>query len=191
MAHYFDITPNKQATADALADMVKKNGIHLDTGFVGTPYLLHALSQNGYLDLAYSLLLQEEFPSWLYSVNLGATTMWEHWDGINIDGEMWSAKMNSFNHYAYGSFADWIYEVAAGIGQTESSAGFSEIVIAPNPDKRLEWLEASLETNKGTIVSKWTYTDDGIKYEITVPERAIIIVDGKRHSVEKGKYTLK
>jgi alpha-L-rhamnosidase len=191
IALHFRLTPDPQKTIEDLVEKIKKNGDRMSTGFVGTPHILHALSENGRVDLAYSLLLQEEFPSWLYSVNLGATTMWEHWDGINKDGEMWSAKMNSFNHYAYGSFADWIYEVAAGIGQTESSAGFSEIVIAPHPDKRLEWLEASLETNKGTIVSKWTYTDDGIKYEITVPDRAIIIVDGKRHSVEKGKYTLK
>jgi alpha-L-rhamnosidase len=121
----FRLTPDPQKTIEDLVEKIKKNGDRMSTGFVGTPHILHALSENGRVDLAYSLLLQEEFPSWLYSVNLGATTMWEHWDGINKDGEMWSAKMNSFNHYAYGSFADWIYEVAAGIGQTESSAGFS------------------------------------------------------------------
>ena len=85
------------------------------TGFVGTPHILHALSENGRVDMAYKLLLNEEPPSWLYSVNKGATTMWEHWNGIKEDGSFWSADMNSFNHYAYGAVGDWLYGVVAGI----------------------------------------------------------------------------
>jgi len=94
--------------------------------------------------------------------------MWEHWDGINKEGEMWPARMNSFNHYAYGAFADWVYEVAAGIQQTKNSAGFEELIIAPHPNRRLGWLEVSLETKEGTISSKWIYTVTGdLRYEIT------------------------
>ena len=88
-------------------------------GFVGTPYILHVLSNYGHTDLAYTLLCRKEYPSWLYAVGKGATTIWEHWDGIMENGEFWSTDMNSFNHYAYGSVADWIYEQAAGIRVVE------------------------------------------------------------------------
>ena len=128
-------------------------------------------------------------PLYIYSVKLGATTMWEHWDGINEKGDMWSARMNSFNHYAYGAVADWLYEVAAGIGQSGASAGFEEPVITPHPDKRLQWFEAKLMTQSGEISSKWIYTQTGdIRYEITVPTRSQIVIDGKFKTVEKGSY---
>ena len=86
-----------------MTQLVRSNGMKMNTGFVGTPHLLHALSESGYTDIAYNLLFQENFPSWLYSVNRGATTMWEHWDSIKEDGTFWDKKMNSFNHYAYGA----------------------------------------------------------------------------------------
>ena len=111
---YFDLAENPGETARQLADMVRRGG-HLMTGFVGTPYLLHVLADYGYTDLAWSLLLRKEYPGWLYPITKGATTMWEHWDGIKEDGNFWSADMNSFNHYAYGAVADWMYGVAAGI----------------------------------------------------------------------------
>jgi len=127
-------------------------------------------------------------PSWLFPVNLGATTMWEHWDSIDENGEMWSPKMNSFNHYAYGAVADWIYEVAAGIKQTDDSAGFEKIVIKPHPDRRLEFLEATYETKYGLVYSKWQYTDFEIVYEITVPTNTVIIINGKEEKVSAGNY---
>ena len=106
LAIQFGLATDLQKTADALAKMIIKDGCKMQTGFVGTPYILHVLSTYGYTDLAYALLLREEYPSWLYSVKKGATTIWEHWDGIMEDGEFWSMDMNSFNHYAYGSVAD-------------------------------------------------------------------------------------
>ena len=189
VAIYFDLAKDRQATGDALAEMVRLNGNRLTTGFVGTPYLLHALSGTGHTDVAYDLLLQEEFPSWLYSVKLGATTIWEHWDGVNEKGEFWSSDMNSFNHYAYGAVADWVYGVAAGIQTVESHPGFEKAVIAPAPDPRLEFLCARIETRHGTVESNWRYTGDGkIRYEITTPVDAQVILGEKVYSVSKGTY---
>jgi alpha-L-rhamnosidase len=185
----FHLTPDPEGTMKLLVRKIRENGDRMSTGFVGTPHILHALSENGRTDLAYTLLLQENFPSWLYSVNLGATTMWEHWDGINKEGDMWSARMNSFNHYAYGAVADWLYEVAAGIGQSDASVGFEEPVITPHPDPRLQWFEGALTTKNGEIVSKWIYTKTGeIRYEITVPTKSQIVIDGRCKTVEKGSY---
>ena len=188
LALYFNLTADKQKTAAALAKMVVENGNKLTTGFVGTPYLLHALSENGYAEIAYNLLLQEGFPSWLYSVNQGATTIWEHWDGINDKGEMWSRDMNSFNHYAYGAVADWMYGVAAGIRIDESKPAFEHVILEPITDKRLGFVEASIDTKFGKVSSKWTFVEDAIKYEFEVPNTATIILDGNSWEVTKGKY---
>ena len=96
----FGLAEDCQKTADALAQMIRNDGCQMRTGFVGTPYILHVLSNYGYTDLAYTLLCRKEYPSWLYAVGKGATTIWEHWDGIMENGEFWSTDMNSFNHYA-------------------------------------------------------------------------------------------
>ncbi|MCL2200029.1 MAG: family 78 glycoside hydrolase catalytic domain, partial [Defluviitaleaceae bacterium] len=115
LALHFNLTNHPQKVADALAKKIAADGNCLKTGFVGTPYILHVLSSHGYTDLAYTLLLREEYPSWLYPVTKGATTIWERWDSIKPDGSFQTANMNSFNHYAYGAVADWVYTVAAGI----------------------------------------------------------------------------
>ena len=188
LALHFDIAENKEAVSKQLADMIIANGNRLKTGFLGTPYLLHALSSNGYIEVAYNLLLQENYPSWLYSVKQGATTIWEHWDGINDKGEFWSKDMNSFNHYAYGSVADWVYGVACGIQPIEDKAGFKEVIIAPHPTDKLDYLSASIDTSRGVISSKWYHKDGKIRYEITTPVKATIIIDGKKQDVEKGSY---
>ena len=188
LALYFDVAEDKRAVARQLNQMILENGNRLKTGFVGTPYLLHALSQNGYLDTAYSLLLQDKFPSWLYSVKQGATTIWEHWDGKNEKGEFWSKDMNSFNHYAYGSVADWVYGVACGINTVEEKPGFEEIVIAPKPSKKLNHLSAKIETRRGTVSSAWYLEGDSFRYEITTPVKSTIIIDGVVHQVDKGSY---
>ena len=188
LALYFDVAEDKKAVARELNQMVLENGTRLKTGFVGTPYLLHALSQNGYVDTAYGLLLQDKFPSWLYSVKQGATTIWEHWDGKNEKGEFWSSDMNSFNHYAYGSVADWVYEVACGIKPCEEKPGFEKIVIEPHPTNKLDWLSATLKTKYGKITSKWYHNDGKTRYEITVPKNATIIIDGQEYKVKKGKH---
>ena len=189
LALRFNLTPNREQTIKQLVELIHKNGDHLSTGLVGTPHILHALSENGEVELAYSLLLQETFPSWLYSVNLGATTIWEHWDGINEKGELWSKDMNSLNHYSLGAVGEWMYEVAVGINQEKDTGGFEKIVVAPHPNKRLGFMEGSLKTAKGKIYSKWSYGKDGvITYEIEVPDQAKIIIGEKEYYVEKGKH---
>ncbi|MCR2020616.1 alfa-L-rhamnosidase, partial [Blautia pseudococcoides] len=177
-----------QAAADQLAAMVKECGIRLQTGFVGTPYILHTLSEYGYSHLAYSLLLKEDYPSWLYPVTKGATTIWEHWDGIMPDGNFWSADMNSFNHYAYGSVADWIYSVAGGIQRLAAFPGYEKVSIAPIPDKRLDWLSVSLDTRHGKITSSWKKAGDVWRYEITTPVDAVVMIAGKEREVGKGTH---
>ncbi|MBE6663205.1 MAG: alfa-L-rhamnosidase [Ruminococcaceae bacterium] len=186
LALYFDIAEDKSNVARKLDSLIKANGGKLQTGFVGTPFLLHALSKNGYTETAYDILLGEEFPSWLYSVKQGATTIWEHWDGKNEQGEFWSKDMNSFNHYAYGSVADWVYEEACGI--KPQRAGFMEALIEPKPTDKLDYLSATIETRHGRILSKWYHENGKIKYEIETPVKATIIIDGKAHLVDKGKY---
>ncbi len=187
VAVWFGLAENPQQSADELAAMVKRDGCQLKTGFVGTPFLLHVLSGYGYTDLAYTLLLRKEYPSWLYPVIKGATTIWEHWDGIMEDGGFWSVDMNSFNHYAYGSVADWVYEEAAGIRPLEP--GFSRVQVAPKPDRRLGWLEASIETRNGLVRSRWEYQEDGVRYEIETEMPAVIVIDGVSHQLSAGTYT--
>lgn len=171
IALYFDLCENKIETAARLNELVVNNGNKLTTGFVGTPYILYALSENGYKETAINLLLQEEMPSWLYSVNKGATTMWEHWDGIKEGGELWSKAMNSFNHYAYGTVYSWIFEVVAGVKRTDDGAGYKNIIIEPYPDKRLCFAEAKINTKYGLISSSWYFcNDDSIKFKIEIPQ---------------------
>jgi len=185
---YFNLTDEKEKVAAQLNDMIVSKGTQLETGFVGTPYLLHALSDNGYADTAYSLLLREEFPSWLYSVKCGATTIWEHWDGINEKGEMWSTDMNSFNHYAYGAVAEWMYSVPGGIVMDENNPGYKSVIISPVPDKRFDYFTAELDTRRGTIISKWEYNGDDISYYIETPVPATVVINGKTTYVQAGKY---
>lgn len=113
LAAHFHLAKDCRAAADQLAKLVTDAGVQLKTGFVGTPYLLHVLSDYGYVSLAWSLLLRENYPSWLYPITKGATTIWEHWDGIMENGDFWTRDMNSYNHYAYGAVADWVYGNAA------------------------------------------------------------------------------
>lgn len=180
----FDLTDKKQECAEALAQMIINNGNHLTTGFVGTPYILFALSENGMVKTAYDLLLQEENPSWLYSVKKGATTIWEHWDGVNDKGEFWSSDMNSFNHYAYGSVAEWLFCEAAGINVTNNG-----IEIKPNPDKRLGCLNAEYNSRFGMIKCAWHYEDDKVIYDIDIPYDAVINIGDTKKRCKKGKYT--
>ena len=189
LALVFQLAPDCRQTADDLAELVHKYNDSLTTGFVGTPYLLHALSEGGYTELAYTILLREEYPSWLFSVKMGATTVWEHWDGMREDGSVWDSSMNSFNHYSYGAVLDWIYEVAAGIQPVNDFPGFEKIQIAPHPDMRLGHLEARLDTMHGVIRSFWVYQKDGsVRYEITTPVEAEITIEGKTVICPKGDY---
>ncbi len=186
LALHFHLAEDPQRVAKALAEQVIACGTHLQTGLLGTAYLLHVLSDWGYTELAWSLLLRREYPGWLYSVSKGATTLWEHWDNIKPDGSFWSEDMNSFNHYAYGSVGDWVFRVACGIQPVKP--GFAEIRIAPHPDPRVHQLSGTLDTVRGRIRSAWKYTDSGIRYEIDTPADAEIIVNNKTYHVGKGHY---
>lgn len=189
LALYFDITDDRAATATQLNELVKRAG-HLETGFVGTPYLLHALSDNGYAETAYDLLLRREYPSWLYPISKGATTVWEHWDGIKPDGTMWSTDMNSFNHYAYGAVADWMYGAAAGINADPDRPGFEHIIFRPVTDRRLDFVKASIDTRRGTVASEWRRENGRIKYIFTVPEGcgASVVIGGEKHEIGAGTH---
>ncbi len=185
LALFFDLTDRKKETADALHEMIVQNGTRLTTGFVGTPYLLFALSDNGYAETAYQLLLQNQFPSWLYAVEKGATTIWEHWDGIKEDGSFWSKDMNSFNHYAYGAVAQWVFEVAAGIKMTGEG-----LEIAPVPNRLLGDLKAVFDSRYGKVMSAWEYTEKGVRYELEIPVSCKVTLHGETKILEKGKYIL-
>ena len=164
---HFGLTDNKEMLTERLVERIHSVGDKIETGFVGTPYILHALSENGEVELAYKLLTRTEFPSWLYPVTMGATTIWEHWDGLRPDGKLWSADMNSYNHYAYGAVVDWIYSVAAGI--RPASAGYERAIIAPVPSKALGTLDVAFESRRGRFESSWYYEGDTPHYRIVTP----------------------
>ena len=188
LALQFGITETPQEAATMLAQRVEDCGKALETGFVGTPQILYALSRHGYETLAYDLLLREAYPSWLYSVNKGATTVWEHWDGLMENGEFWSADMNSFNHYAYGSVMGWVYEEAAGIQLMEEKPGFEQVCVCPKTDRRLGWLEAQVETRYGTLFVGWKYEGDVIRHEIRTPVKTKFCMREKEYWLEPGQY---
>lgn len=188
LAAHFKLSPDCKATVDQLATMIIAAGVKLQTGFVGTPYLLHVLSDYGYEELAYSLLLRDKYPSWLYPVTKGATTIWEHWDGIMENGDFWSANMNSFNHYAYGAVADWLYGVCAGIKPIEEYPGYAKVGIHPHPDKRLDMFKATLETRHGLIHSEWTKEEGNWRYDINTPVDAVITISDTTYELPKGQY---
>ncbi|MDY4976918.1 MAG: alpha-L-rhamnosidase C-terminal domain-containing protein, partial [Clostridia bacterium] len=147
------------------------------------------LSEAGLSSLAYDLLLQQEFPSWLYSVNQGATTIWEHWDGIRPDGSFWSDAMNSFNHYAYGSIGAWMFRVMGGI--TPLLPGYQKIRIAPQIDHRISQVSAAIETSYGTVCSQWSIEGKEIHYSVTVPcntAAELVFQNGTVHKIFSGTY---
>jgi len=165
-------------SAALLVEDIKSRGNRLSTGFLGTPYLCHVLSDNGYTDVAYDLLLQEEYPSWLYPVKMGATTIWERWDGQKTDSTFQDPGMNSFNHYAYGAIGDWMYRVSAGI--EIAAPGYKHIKIQPHPTKKLEYSKASFNSPYGIISSGWERKEDKIIVRVTIPANttATIILQG-------------
>ena len=168
---YFNLAPKSLIpnVVDGLKRQLKKENGHLVTGFVGTPYFCHALSENGCTKEAYDLLLKDDFPSWLYQVKMGATTIWEHWDGIKPDGSMWSADMNSFNHYAYGAVGEWLYRVCAGIEIDDEEPGYKHIIFQPQTGGGFRYAWGTFESIYGQIISHWSREDDIIRLEFEVP----------------------
>lgn len=171
VALYFQLTPEqyKEKTVENLKKLLDKENGHLVTGFVGTPYFCHALSQNGCVKEAYDLLLKEDFPSWLYQVKMGATTIWEHWDGIKPDGTMWSPDMNSFNHYAYGAIGEWMYRVMAGIEADETCTGFKHAVFYPRIGGGLDYVDGSYQSVYGKEGVCWKVQGDQVVLSVQIP----------------------
>ena len=162
----------RQLMARELAHDIETRGFHLSTGFVGASYLLEALEENGYLDVAYKLLEQETFPSWLYPVKNGATTIWERWDGWTAEKGPQDKGMNSYNHYAYGAVGAWMYRSVAGLELDPAQPGYRHIIFRPRPGGSLTWAEASLDTPHGTAAIHWERDGTALRLDLTVPEGA-------------------
>lgn len=173
-----------------LAELLKKNNGHLNTGFVGTPILCMALSENGQNQLAYDLLLNEDYPGWLHEVNLGATTVWERWNSLEEDGSISGTGMNSLNHYAYGSIAEWIYRYMCGLNPSIGEA--VKMTIYPMPDQRLKKAEGSWRSVFGKYVCAWNWkSEQEVVCNIEVPFNAnarFILSDGTEEILDCGKY---
>ncbi|MBQ9888476.1 MAG: family 78 glycoside hydrolase catalytic domain [Bacteroidales bacterium] len=164
-----------QAKENMVARLRKNFADHgncLQTGFLGTSILMGVLTDNGMSDIAYELLFQRKNPSWLYSVDNGATTIWERWNSYMIDKGMGPKGMNSFNHYAYGAVCAWIWETAAGIAADTSAPGFKHIIMKPVPDARLGHLDAEYKSAAGVIKSSWKFEGNKWIWNFTIPEGA-------------------
>ena len=170
------------------------HGNCLQTGFLGTSILMQTLTDNGMSDIAYELLFQRKNPSWLYSIDNGATTIWERWNSYTLDGGMGPRGMNSFNHYAYGCVCQWLWQTAAGIAADTAEPGFRHIIMRPVPDKRLGHLDAEYQSAAGLIKSSWHYEGDKWVWTFTIPKGATATVilpgqtEGKKY--ESGTYTV-
>ena len=185
-----------KAKADMIARLrenFKQHDNCLQTGFLGTSILMSTLTENGMEDIACDLLFQRKNPSWLYSVDNGATTIWERWNSYTLEEGMHQKSMNSFNHYAYGCVCEWIWESAAGIASDPAAPGFKHIIMRPIPDKRLGHLTAEYNSSAGTIRSAWRYEGDKWIWDFTIPECATASVTVPGEGVKEyqgGSYTI-
>jgi len=185
LALAFDLLPEsqrKEAAARLAADV--RSFQHLTTGFLGTPLLCRVLSDYGYLDEAYMLLNRKEYPSWLYPITKGATTIWERWDGIKADGTFQNPSMNSFNHYAYGAIGEWMYNVIAGINIDAEQPGYKHILIEPHPGGGLRWVKCSVHSMYGIVSSSWEINAKGFTMQVTVPANATATIRIPRAKLE-------
>ena len=194
LALSFGLIPDdrKEDAANYLAQDVEKFG-HLTTGFLGTPLLCHTLSAIGRDDLAFMLLNRKDYPSWLYPVTQGATTIWERWDGQKPDGTFQDVGMNSFNHYAYGAIGEWLYSRVAGIKIDEENPGYKHFILAPHPGGELTYAKASFESMYGTIVSDWKIEGGKMNYSIEIPANTtaeVVLPEAQLESVSTGETEL-
>lgn len=193
LALCFDLLPEeaRPKAAARLAELVRASGYKIATGFLGTPVICEALSSEGYEDVAYRLLLQTESPSWLNTVLMGATTIWERWDSLLPDGSVNPSGMTSFNHYALGAVADWMHRVVAGLDTAE--AGWRHLSIAPRPPRKgLTSAGATLRTPYGLASSSWSIDEDEVRLDVRVPVGAratVTLPSGASHEVGHGYYS--
>jgi alpha-L-rhamnosidase len=191
LALMFNLLPEnlRAKSAAFLVDDIKSRENHLSTGFLGTIYLCHVLSACGYTDVAYDLLLQETYPSWLYPVKMGATTIWERWDGQKTDSTFQDANMNSFNHYAYGAIGDWMYRVSAGIETRDP--GYKHLILQPHPTEKLSYSKAVFESSYGPVASGWERIGQKIVVNVKIPANTsatiILPVDNASKITGDGK----
>ncbi|MCL2361081.1 MAG: glycoside hydrolase family 78 protein [Defluviitaleaceae bacterium] len=183
VALHFDLVEEsvRPRIAADLGALLEQNNMHLTTGFIGTPYLCRVLSDNGASDSAYRLFFQEDYPSWLYPVGMDATTIWERWNSVLPNGLISGTAMNSLNHYAYGSIAEWMYRNMCGINPVEMAPGFKEVILKPEPNPQLSFAKAEVKTSMGLVKCGWAYNDNGsitIEAEIPFNTKAIIILPG-------------
>ena len=166
----------------------------LQTGFLGTSILMQTLTDHGMVDIAYDLLFQRRNPSWLYSVDNGATTIWERWNSYTIEHGMAPNGMNSFNHYAYGCVCQWLWQTVAGIRTDIAQPGFRHILLAPVPDKRLGSVNACYQSAAGLIKSEWHYDGDVCMWTFSIPEGTTATVrlpNSEQREYAAGTYTLR
>ena len=193
---------NELFTGQARDNMLKRlrenfesHGNCLQTGFLGTSILMSTLTENGMSDIAYELLFQRKNPSWLYSVDNGATTIWERWNSYMIEEGMGPQGMNSFNHYAYGVVCQWIWETVAGIAADTAQPGFRHIIMKPIPDRRLGHVEAEYNSAAGLIKSSWRYEGDKWIWKFSIPKGATASVtlpgETLSRAYQAGDYTIK
>lgn len=178
LALMFDLLPEAmrgEAVRRLVAD-IRRREMHLSTGFLGTPYLCHVLERFGQLDVAYALLLQESYPSWLFPVTQGATTIWERWDGQKPDGSFQTPSMNSFNHYAYGAVGSWMYRTLGGLEVDPAHPGFTRAIVAPQPGDGITWAKTSLQSMVGRYAVDWSREGDGMMLKVAVPANGAALV---------------
>lgn len=191
LALAYGITDNPVRMSAHLARKVKENGYCVSTGFFGTGLLNRALSQNGYRDEAWWMLLQRKFPSWLYPVTQGATTIWEHWDSYTEENGFGGYNaMNSFNHYSLGSVLSWMYDEILGIQRQERYPGFSHFLLKPDV-RMLDYASGSVASPAGTIESGWNRENGCIHYACTIPANTsatLVLPDGSKHELGSGHY---
>lgn len=192
MAIVFDIAPASQhaALGARLAELTRRSGYRIGTGFVGTPIIQDALTRTGHLDTARRLLVQTENPSWLYPVTMGATTIWERWDSMLPDGTINPGQMTSFNHYAFGAIGDWLHRVVAGLAP--DAPGYERIKIAPHPLEGFDFASAEHLTPYGTARAAWTREAGRIRIDAVIPPNTTATVelpDGSTHEVGSGVHT--
>lgn len=189
IALHLGFAPDAERTRSELRALVRETG-HLTTGFLGTPWLLFELPA----ETAWALLLREEYPSWLYEVNLGATTIWERWNSLTDDGCFSETGMNSLNHYAYGSVGAWLYRAMSGLSPMESAPGFRRFQWSPEPDVRVGSAVCTLRSPCGVIRSTWRFEGENLFLSLTVPfgaEAEFRLPDGRTGCLRAGTHTFR